>query len=250
MRPNKEILLKLILNYGFVQGLILFLNLKLNKKANIRVPGIANAIALRRGSSDFSTFYQIFLDKEYETELIKDPKVIIDAGANIGLFSILMKSKFPESIIICVEPDVSNFKSLKENLSKYSNVYFENFALWSTDKKLKVYDKFHMGKWGLIVEENATDFNVEALTINRIIEKYKIQRIDVLKLDIESSEKYLFRENFERWLPITKMILIELHDRFEPDCSRIFFEFVNNHISSYTLSASGENIIVINNTIV
>ncbi len=249
MRSNKEIVLKLILNYGLVAGLKLFVKIKFKSFDKLRVPGIANTICLREGTSDLQTFYQIFLDNEYEIEIINKPKVIIDAGANIGLFSILMKSKFPESQIICIEPDADNFKKLQLNLSEYGNVFYENFALWSKETKLKVYDKFSMGKWGLIVEENETDNNISAITINTIIDKYKIERIDLLKLDIESSEKYLFRENFERWLPMTKMIVIEFHDRFERDCSRPCFEFINKHMASYTLSASGENIIIVNNDV-
>lgn len=247
MKPNREILLKSILNYGILPGLKFFAACKLKRFSSLAIPSLPFGVNLRKGTSDLEVCYQIFLDNEYKTEYIRDPKVVIDGGANIGLFSVLIKSKYPAAKIICIEPDNDNFKILQSNVGNYNDVYCENFGLWYKNCGLKVYDKLYMGKWGLIVEEDEENPNVQAITLNEIVEKYNLTRIDVLKLDIESSEKYLFKDNFNKWLPITKVIMIELHDRFEAGCSRIFFEFINQHIPNYTLSASGENLIVVNN---
>ena len=247
MKSNKEIFLKFILNYGIFSGGKMFLNCKLKRFSNLKVPGIKYGLKLRNGTSDLETFYQIFLDQEYTTELIKSPNVVIDAGANIGLFTVFIKSQFPNAKVISIEPDKENYEVLRENVSEYKDVSTENCGLWYKKTGLKVYDKFYMGKWGLIVEEDNENSNVQAITLNEIVEKYKLTHIDILKLDIESSEKYLFKDNFNKWLPITKMIIIELHDRFETGCSKVFFEFINKHIPNYTFSISGENVIILNN---
>jgi hypothetical protein len=70
--------------------------------------------------------------------------------------------------------------------------------------------------------------------------------IDVLKLDIESSEKELFSQNFEPWLAKTKMIIIELHDSMKAGCAKQFFEAVNKVFPNYDLSIKGENVILVN----
>ncbi len=91
---------------------------------------------------------------------------------------------------------------------------------------LKVYDKYNMGKWAMVVEETKTEGNVSAISINELLEKYQLDRIDILKVDIETSEKVVFSDNYEQWLPKTKMILIELHDWMEPACAQPFFNAI------------------------
>jgi hypothetical protein len=78
------------------------------------------------------------------------------------------------------------------------------------------------------------------------MEKYSIERIDIIKLDIESSEKQLFLDNFDYWLPKTKIIVIELHDWMEEGCSKAFFEAINKSFSKYEFSIIGDNIIIEN----
>src|SRR4051794_34453342 len=54
----------------------------------ISIRGYHQPIVLRRGTSDFSVFGQVFLQRQYAGLPIRNPKVIIDAGANIGLASL------------------------------------------------------------------------------------------------------------------------------------------------------------------
>jgi hypothetical protein len=77
-----------------------------------------------------------------------------------------------------------------------------------------------------------------------LLAKYALQKIDVLKLDIETSEKQLFANNFESWLPKVRTIIIELHDNAEKGCSKVFFEAIHQSFANYNLSVKGENIII------
>jgi FkbM family methyltransferase len=237
--------LKLKNHFGFIGGLIILLKLKLGFVKNIKLPGIEHPIFLRKGTSDIPTFYQVFADDEYDIPY-SQPKIMIDGGANIGLFAVLMKNKFPESQIISIEPDKSNFEVLTKNTHYYKNVWLENSGIWSVDAKLKVFDKYDAGKWGMVVEENEKEGNIPAISINSLIKKYAIQRIDLLKLDIETSEKNLFSSAYQDWLPLVKTIIIELHDRMEPGCSKPFFEAINKTFKRYNLSIEGENVIIDN----
>lgn len=237
--------LKLKNHFGFIGGLIILLKLKLGFVKNLKLPGILHPISLRKGTSDIPTFYQVFADDEYDIPYA-EPKTIIDGGANIGLFAVLMKNKFPDSHIISIEPDKSNFDILTKNTRHYKNVSLENSGIWSVDAKLKVYDKYDAGKWGMVVEEDQKEGNIAAISINSLMKKYTLQRIDLLKLDIETSEKNLFSSAYQDWLPLVKTIIIELHDRMEPGCSKPFFEAINKTFKRYNLSIKGENIIIEN----
>jgi len=239
---------KFIHKYGVRHGVKLYLCLKLNKVSKLRVPGIKEPIFLRRDLTDKAIFDQIFLLDDYNITLPYPPKLIIDGGANIGLFTMLMKNKFPDATIICIEPDKENYEILKRNVSLYSNVKLINAGLWSKDTTLKVYDKYNEGKSAMIVEED-TNGNIEAISIDTLMLKYSIERIDVLKLDIETSEAELFASNYEHWLPKIKTIIIELHDWMKGNCSRTFFEAINRCFKKYQYSHCGENTVIINEDI-
>ena len=185
--------------------------------------------------------------KDLFQALNKEPAHIFDCGANIGLFTVLMKNRYPDAKVIAIEPDEENFLELKKNASKYSDVFFEKYGIWNTDTKLKVSDKYNRGKWGIVVEEDLVDSNIESISINTLVKKYNIDIIDILKIDIESSEKQLFSSNYEAWLPKVRKIVIELHDGHEEDCSRTFFEAVHKAIPRYKLHTTrGENLIIEN----
>src|SRR5262245_18616314 len=50
-----------------------------------------------------SDFVNLALDDEYGLREADDPKTIIDVGANVGLFSLLARHYFPDSIIRAYE---------------------------------------------------------------------------------------------------------------------------------------------------
>ena len=124
--------------FGIHKGFKLYFNISRDKFNPIEIPGIALPIKLRKETSDLRTFYQVFVNNEYDIKVPFDPKIIIDGGANIGLFSILISNRFPQSKIIAIEPDSENFKLLEHNLSGYPTVSCENAGIWSKNTSLKV----------------------------------------------------------------------------------------------------------------
>lgn len=235
--------------FGVKYGVRLYRNISVNRLNSLLLPNIKFSITLRPDTTDLRTFYQIFVNNEYDIKFPISPKVIIDGGANIGLFSILMLNKFNDAKVIAIEPDLENYAVLKENLAEYDTSYIENAGIWNKTTKLNVFDKFNSGHWGMVVEENESG-NINAISIDSIITKYNIEYIDILKLDIETSEKQLFSKNYELWLPKTRIIIIELHDWMEEGCSKTFFAAINKCINNYELITSGENIVIVNKDLI
>ena len=75
----------------------------------MRVPGLPHPIELRAGTSDASVLRQILLDEELAFELRDDPKLIIDAGANIGTSSIYLAMRYPRTDRVALELDGGNY---------------------------------------------------------------------------------------------------------------------------------------------
>lgn len=79
---------------------------------------------LKRGGKfsvkEFMTLYiykEIFIDGCYDApSLPGQSPVIIDVGANTGLFAIRMKQLYPSANVFCYEPMPGNFKQLQDNL--------------------------------------------------------------------------------------------------------------------------------------
>ncbi len=247
MKNKIKFIIKFLSTFGLTKGTFLYFKFAFGNVNNIKVPTLTNSISLRKGTSDVPTFYQVFLDEQYHVlSKYKSAKVVIDAGANIGLFALKIHSSIPDAVIICLEPDKSNFDLLTKNIIKYPKIKAINCGLWNKDTKLRVYDKYDYGNWGFVVEEDLLSGTISALTIDTIMNQNQLSEIDILKIDIETSEKQLFSSNYQEWLPKVKVILIEFHDWLEKGCSKPFFVAINECFEEYEFSISGENIIIEN----
>jgi FkbM family methyltransferase len=82
-------------------------------------------------SGDFAIFNELAIDDVYQIESFKDPKRVIDLGANIGIFSIIVAKKFPNATVIALEPERENFKILEQNVSESNaaNIVLVNKAV-------------------------------------------------------------------------------------------------------------------------
>ncbi|MBW8522131.1 FkbM family methyltransferase [Chryseobacterium chendengshani] len=232
--------------YGFKEGYKIFNKLSSSNWDNIHIYGVKHPVHLRiNEKSDLDVFNQVFIEKQYDPNFYKSPKIIIDAGGNVGLFTVLMKNTFPDAEIITIEPDPDNFLMAKKNLQNYPNIKVLNKGLWSNDVRLKILDE-DVAKWGIQVVEDNENGKIEAICINTIFKENNFDRIDLLKMDIEGSEKEVFSKNYEDWLPKVKMLIVELHDSMQKDSSRTFFEALNKTWPHYRLFVSGENLVVEN----
>lgn len=190
---------------------------------------LRHAFFLRIPSSDAWTLDQIFFHKEYGFEVARDPVAILDAGANIGLASILLANRFPQAKIIALEPEAGNFALLERNVAPYPNITPVRAALWHDNSSVEIVDP-GLGYWGFMVRSGTekrrpteeSDTQVPAMTVDAIMQKYAIDRIDILKIDIEGAEYEVF-DDPSLWISKVDTLIVELHDRMKPGCSRRFY---------------------------
>ena len=169
---------------------------------------------------------------------------ILDLGGNIGLTAIFYSKLYPNATIITVEPEPNNYELLRRNTRGKENIKAINSAIWFEDRDVEVFDNGY-GEWGYEVESGSTPANrvctISATSIDSIIRDFGLQKIDLLKVDIEGSEKELFAYSGV-WLEKVNVIVIELHDRMKPGCTKAFFNAIHNF--EYSCSLKGEDIIV------
>ncbi len=182
-------------------------------------------ILLRKNSSDFDVYYQIFFLVEYKpvVDFIKNElkiKItsIIDLGANIGLSSLYFNHHFPDANILAVEPDSGNFNSLLRNTEVVKNISRINAAVWSKNATLEQTNSFRDGRnWSTAFSEisKVTDTNttINVVTIPELIKKCRPNEIILLKIDIEGAERFIFSNDVDlSFLNEISVIALEIHD--------------------------------------
>lgn len=207
---------------------------------------MGRSIAIRANTSDVACLEKVFVDEEYRLPADANPvfgirpKLIVDAGANIGMATLYFAHTFPEARIVAVEPEASNFTLLEGNCAGLPNVTLKNAALWPSRMHLQLASA-DRGNWGFSVQEAQDERSpIASVTVPELLAESGLPRIDLLKLDIEGAERELFADNCEEWLPKVGMIVIELHDRLVSGCGGQFYSHMVRR--PFTQEVRGENI--------
>ena len=177
---------------------------------------------IRSGTTDLWTFEEVFFRHVYRCD-VEQPSVIVDLGAHIGCATRYFAQRYPSATIVAVEPSPDNYAMLVRNTEGFERVHCVRAAIWGCDQTVTIADR-HGNPTRVSVE---TDGNVEvpAISLPRLLANFGLDRIDILKMDIEGSERSLFTANTE-WLTRVGVLLIEIHDRMWNGCSRAVWSAV------------------------
>ena len=170
--------------------------------------------------ADFSSFYQVFVEDSYPHLLnyIRKGDTVIDAGANIGIFTVI--SSFitgDNGLIIAVEPDPENKKILEKNISlnQLKNVIIVDKALYNISNT--TVDLQSNGTMSHITREseinslvNFSRYSVKTITFDDLITDLNISP-SILKMDIEGAEKFALK-GASKTLKKIKLLEAEIHD--------------------------------------
>jgi FkbM family methyltransferase len=180
----------------------------------------AYSVKLRRFSSDFQVWQQCLAQKQYapaaerlEADRRDAPPVIVDAGANVGFASLYFARRFPAATILAIEPDPDNLTVLADTLRRNGlrHVTPVRAALWGRDQQLSI----HRAKteWAHSVRSGAGRGAVPGLTVGSLLDQHGLDRVDLLKIDIEGAESDVFADAdaVAMWIPRVRHLAIELH---------------------------------------
>jgi FkbM family methyltransferase len=204
-----------------------------SKEIVVSPRGLTRPITLRSRSSDFETFVQVLGDREYDVPQLSEPKVIVDAGANIGLASRYFAERWPNAKIIALEPESSNFELLCRNVAGCPNVTPLKRALWKSSGSIELFDP-GLDKWAFRANTDVAETGetwlgtphsvgtTPCVSVADLMREYRLPRIDLLKVDIEGAEKEVFAASAE-WIDKVEVVVVELHDRFKRGCAYSFY---------------------------
>jgi FkbM family methyltransferase len=210
-----------------------------NRVISVQPVDVKASFKLRVPSTDVLTYKQVFLDNEYDFRAVKRPRVIVDAGANIGLASILFANRYPQAKILAIEPERDNFNFLADNVRSYDNIVPLQAALWSENTTIHLTDPGD-GAWGFMTEPAGEGHAVAAITVDQLMRDHGVDHIDILKVDIEGAEREVFADT-SAWIDRVGSIIVELHENLKGGCNRSFYNATSGFPYEWLL---GENVYV------
>lgn len=183
-------------------------------------------------SSELLTLYGIFIDDVYDIDIRQEPNIIFDLGSHIGLSIIYFKLKYPKSKIYAFEPDPEVFKILKKNCSQFKNTLLFNTAISYRDGKQKFFVFPGRRMSSSLIERLPRQryIKVKTTTLDSVIEEGAIDKIDLLKFNIEGYELRVFK-NFQN-LNIVMNLVGELHMDLMGGGKEDFLALINPHFEA------------------
>ncbi len=162
--------------------------------------------------------YQSMLSRHQKMILennIIDVRTVVDVGANVGFFSMMVSDLFPKAEIYAIEPIPQIFQCLKRNLGN-GKCKFINLAISNTNAKVKMYFKKDESAFSYVIRNpelsklNESEIvTVEAITLDVFCVRNGINKMDILKIDTESFELEVL-EGAKDTLSKTRFLHIEI----------------------------------------
>ena len=234
---------------GLVNTLKLYWGHRFLRDYTLRLPFLPAPIHLRGRTSDAHVFRKVFISEEYHVAG-QHPRLIVDAGANIGISAVYFAALYPDATVVCLEPETANIQQFRRNTAAYSNIRLVPGALWSRNSRLSITNP-RADSVSFVVAECSTNETcqdpVDGYGLQELLATLGHDRIDILKVDIEGSEAVVFGGDPAGWLSKVGVLLIELHENKAPGCGRIFFGATVQHPFHY--HQRGENVVLVHESL-
>jgi FkbM family methyltransferase len=155
---------------------------------------------------EFLFFPKLFNHEELDflKTNLKTGDVFIDAGANIGLYSLLLSDVVGDSgKVLAIEALPLNLRRLERNaeLSGKKNILTSSKGVWSCKEEKTFYTcDNNRGGNSLLGGKGDTEITIECDTLYNILKENGVEKVNGLKIDIECAE-YIVMEQFFKEAP-------------------------------------------------
>lgn len=186
---------------------------------DLRIGGVVRSVEVC-DVSELHALRDVLHDGEYRLDLPFAPRVIVDAGANIGAAALFFRSAYPDAIVVAAEPNPQTFARLVRNVAHDPCIYPVHGALVASSGPVQLVSTDTT--WTSYVRpltdpalcpEAAPGPVVPGLDLPALLDFVGCseQVIDLLKLDIEGGEHSLFAGGMRESSTIRNLV-VELHD--------------------------------------
>ena len=171
-------------------------------------------IKIRVKSTDLMALTNVWMINEYDVDgfEINSSDIIIDVGAHIGLFSLLVSQFCKTGKIFSFEPIRENFDLLVSNLAlnHIENVFPFNVGVSKKSGKLNLFLNNDQSAHS-IFPKGSESITVEATSLQKIFDEKQISSCKLLKLDCEGAEYDIIDSLPVEYLDKIQNMAIEYH---------------------------------------
>jgi FkbM family methyltransferase len=148
--------------------------------------------------------FELLINGAYESEtlalLLKAASgngVFVDVGANIGAFTVPLAKQLNSGTVVAIEASPAIYPYLARNieLNDLRNIRLHHCAAFDHDLDTVAFyeaPKDHFGMGALVAQFSGEAVPVTARTLDSILAQEGIDRVDVLKVDVEGFEGQVF----------------------------------------------------------
>ena len=171
-------------------------------------------IKIRTNSTDLMALTNVWMTNEYDIEnsQIAENDTIIDIGAHIGLFSLLVSQFCKTGKIFSFEPMGDNFDLLISNLklNHIENIHPFNFAVSKNTSNVNLFLNSDQSAHS-IFSSDSESVTIQSISLQRILDENKISSCKLLKLDCEGAEYEIIDSLPIEYFNKIENIVIEYH---------------------------------------
>jgi FkbM family methyltransferase len=162
-----------------------------------------------------SAIADIFVKKDYGE--VAGDSIIVDIGANIGVYSIFAASTSKKAVVYAYEPMISSFDLLVQNI-KDNNLEKRVFpfllGIGAKKGKRKLYIREDSQSHSLYPGKKSKKYvEIDCVSLPDVFKKNKVEQCDILKVDCEGAEFEIFYNTPDEYLRKIKKIYLEYHNQ-------------------------------------
>jgi FkbM family methyltransferase len=168
--------------------------------------------------NDLHVTREVFGDQVYDVA-IESPRVILDLGANIGASVLWFHRRWPRAEIHAVEPDRRSLDKLRRNAGHIEQVTVHELAVADRDGSAEFWEA-ERGWSSSLYGDGGTRTEVEVVTLPTLLGRIGVDQVDVLKLDVEGAEWWIFARL--RLADLASVVTGEMHEGMfgQPEAER------------------------------
>jgi FkbM family methyltransferase len=151
---------------------------------------------------------------EFGQRFIAADSNILDIGANLGVTSCILADLVPKGRVCAVEAGLGNYRHLVENLDKngHPTVEARHCAVSDAPGTLRFVENWAYG--GIadgILDDRTDSIEVPAVTVDGIVAELGLDRVDLIKIDVEGAEPRVLRGAHETVRRCNPIVLMEFN---------------------------------------